>query len=46
MNWDACDCDPQQLLEGSEPLWLAIYFGFIAVCGPPQSIITKLDPSA
>lgn len=33
MNWS--NRDQQQLLEGSEPLWLAIYFGFIAVCRPP-----------
>ncbi|PCH08937.1 Hypothetical protein PENO1_004240 [Penicillium occitanis (nom. inval.)] len=29
MNWS--NRDQQQLLEGSEPLWLAIYFGFIAM---------------
>jgi hypothetical protein len=39
MNWS--NCDQQELLEDSEPLWLAIYFGFIAVCRPPRSIITE-----
>lgn len=29
MTW--LDRDQQQVLEESEPLWLAVYFGFIAV---------------